>query len=103
MITSRQSTAKSSVDELHQLINVIKKHLPTLKENKTSMISLHLSDIAGELPHFQKSYNALVQSEELSEDDFIDCIVELEVSVFHILGHIKDLHKLLKKAEDALP
>ena len=103
MITSKQSTAKSSVDELHQLINVIKKHLPTLKENKTSMISLHLSDIAGELPHFQKSYNALVQSEELSEDDFIDCMVELQVSVFHILGHIKDLNRLLEKAVDMLP
>ena len=103
MMTAMQPTTQNSVDELHLLINVIKKHLPTLKENKTSMISLHLSDIAGELPHFQKSYTALVQSEELSEDDFIDCIEELQVSVFHIWSHIKDLNTLLRKAVDMLP
>ncbi len=103
MMNSMQPTMKNSVDELHQFITVLKKHLPKVKENKLSMIALHLSDISDEIPRFQKNYTALVQSEELSEDDFIDCIAELEVSVFHILGHIKDLHKLLKKAVDALP
>ncbi len=103
MMTSRQPTTKNLLDELDRLTDVLKERLPTIKESQIDMIALHLSDIAGELPHFQKNYTALVQSEELSEDDFIDCIAELEVSVFHILGHIKDLHKLLKKAVDALP
>ena len=98
-----KSTTEISLGELDRLRIILKKYLPTLKAEKTSMIALHLSDIAGEIPHFQKNYTALVQSEELSEDDFIDCIEELQVSVFHIWSHIKDLNTLLRKAVDMLP
>ncbi|MBI1927107.1 hypothetical protein HYR99_23055 [Candidatus Poribacteria bacterium] len=103
MMTLTKSTTEIPLDEIDRLRIILKKYLPTIKSEKLSMIALHLSDISDEIPRFQKNYTALVQREELSEDDFIDCIAELEVSVFHMLGHIKDLHKRLKKAVDALP
>ncbi|MBI1927106.1 hypothetical protein HYR99_23045 [Candidatus Poribacteria bacterium] len=103
MMTSRQPTTKNLLDELDRLTDVLKERLPTIKESQIDMIALHLSDIAGEIPHFQKSYNALVQSEELSEDDFIGCMVELEISIAHILHHGKALKTLLKKALETLP
>ena len=67
------------------------------------MIALHLSDIAGEIPNFEKCYTTLVQSEEISEDDLADCLEELEISVLHMLDHMKDLKPLLKEAVNALP
>ena len=102
-MTLIKSQAEVPLDEIDRLDIVLKKYLPTLKAEKRSMIALHLSDIAGEIPHFQKCYTALVQSEEISEDDFIDCIAELEVSVLHMLRHMKDLKPLLEKAVDVLP
>ena len=67
------------------------------------MIALHLSDIAGEIPNFEKCYTALVQSEEISEDDLAGCLEELEISVLHMLDHMKGLKPLLKEAVNALP
>ena len=49
----------TSADRLHRLEVVLEKHIPTLKAKKRSMIALHLSDIAGEIPHFEKFYTAL--------------------------------------------
>jgi hypothetical protein len=100
---SIQPSTHGSVDQLHHLDTVLEKHLPTLKAKKRSMIALHLSDIAGEMPNFEKCYTALVQSEEISEDDLADCVEELEISVLHMLDHMKDLKPLLKKAVNALP
>ena len=102
-MNSIQPSVQTSVDRLHHVITVLEKHLPTLEAEKISMIALHLSDIAEEIPHFQKRYTALIQSEEISEDDCIDCIAELEVSVLHMLRHMKDLKPLLEKAVDVLP
>ena len=92
----------TSVDQLHQLDAALEKHLPTLNAKKRSMIALHLSDIAEEIPHFEKWYAALAQSEEISEDDLIECMEALEISVLHILHHLKDLKPLLKKAVNAM-
>ena len=100
---SIQPSTHGSVDQLHHLDTVLEKHLPTLKAKKRSMIALHLSDIAGEMPNFEKCYTALAQSEEISEDDLADCVEELEISVLHMLDHMKDLKPLLKKAVNALP
>ena len=100
---SIQPSTHGSVDQLHHLDTVLEKHLPTLKAKKRSMIALHLSDIAGEIPNFEKCYTALVQSEEISEDDLADCLEELEISVLHMLDHMKDLKPLLKEAVNALP
>ena len=100
---SIQPSTHGSVDQLHHLDTVLEKHLPTLKAKKRSMIALHLSDIAGEIPNFEKCYTALVQSEEISEDDLADCVEELEISVLHMLDHMKDLKPLLKEAVNALP
>ena len=100
---SIQPSTHGSVDQLHHLDTVLEKHLPTLKAKKRSMIALHLSDIAGEMPHFEKCYTALVQSEEISEDDLAGCLEELEISVLHMLDHMKDLKPLLKEAVNALP
>ena len=100
---SIQPSTHGSVDQLHHLDTVLEKHLPTLKAKKRSMIALHLSDIAGEMPNFEKCYTALVQSEEISEDDLADCLEELEISVLHMLDHMKDLKPLLKEAVNALP
>ena len=100
---SIQPSTHGSVDQLHHLDTVLEKHLPTLKAKKHSMIALHLSDIAGEMPNFEKCYTALVQSEEISEDDLADCLEELEISVLHMLDHMKDLKPLLKEAVNALP
>lgn len=93
----------TSVDQLHHLEVVLAKHIPTLKAKKRSMIALHLSDIAGEIPHFEKCYTALAQSEELSEDDLVECMEALGVSVLHMLSHMKDLKPLLGKAVNSLP
>ena len=49
---SIQPSTHGSVDQLHQLDIVLEKHLPTLEAKKRSMIALHLSDIAGEIPTF---------------------------------------------------
>ncbi len=92
-----------SVNQLHHLDTVLEKHLPTLKAKKRSMIALHLSDIAGETPHFEKCYTALAQSEEISENDIIECMEALEISVLHMLHHMKDLKPLLGNAVNALP
>ena len=100
---SIQPSTHGSVDQLHHLDTVLEKHLPTLKAKKRSMIALHLSDIAGEIPNFEKCYTALVQSEEISEDDLADCVEELEISVLHMLDHMKGLKPLLKEAVNALP
>ena len=100
---SIQPSAHGSVDQLHHLDTVLEKHLPTLKAKKRSMIALHLSDIAGEIPNFEKCYTALVQSEEISEDDLAGCLEELEISVLHMLDHMKDLKPLLKETVNALP
>ena len=100
---SIQPSTHGSVDQLHHLDTVLEKHLPTLKAKKRSMIALHLSDIAGEIPNFEKCYTALVQSEEISEDDLAGCLEELEISVLHMLDHMKDLKPLLKEAVNALP
>ena len=100
---SIQPSTHGSVDQLHHLDTVLEKHLPTLKAKKRSMIALHLSDIAGEMPNFEKCYTALVQSEEISEDDLAGCLEELEISVLHMLDHMKDLKPLLKEAVNALP
>ena len=100
---SIQPSTHGSVDQLHHLDTVLEKHLPTLKAKKRSMIALHLSDIAGEIPNFEKCYTALVQSEEISEDDLADCLEKLEISVLHMLDHMKDLKPLLKEAVNALP
>ena len=100
---SIQPSVHGSVDQLHHLETVLEKYLSTLKAKKRSMIALHLSDIAGEIPKFEKCYTALVQSEEISEDDLADCMGELEISVLHLLHHMKDLKPLLKKAVNALP
>ena len=102
-MTSIKSTADIPLDEIDRLDIVLRKYLPMLKAKKCSMIALHLSDIAGEIPHFEKCYTALVQSEEVSEGDLADCVEELEISVLHILDHMKDLKPLLKKAVNALP
>ena len=102
-MNSIQPSTHGSVDQLHHLDTVLEKHLPTLKAKKRSMIALHLSDIAGEMPNFEKCYTALVQSEEISEDDLADCLEELEISVLHMLDHMKDLKPLLKEAVNALP
>ena len=102
-MNSIQPSTHGSVDQLHHLDTVLEKHLPTLKAKKRSMIALHLSDIAGEIPNFEKCYTALVQSEEISEDDLADCLEELEISVLHMLDHMKDLKPLLKEAVNALP
>ena len=100
---SIQPSIHGSVDQIHHLASVLEKHLPMLKEKRISMIALHLGDIAGEIPNFEKCYTALVQSEEISEDDLADCMEELEISVLHLLHHMKDLKPLLKKAVNALP
>ena len=100
---SIQPSVYGSVDQLHHLETVLEKHLSTLKAKKIAMIALHLSDIAGEIPNFEKCYTALAQSEEISEDDLADCMEELEISVLHMLDHMKDLKPLLKKAVNALP
>ena len=100
---SIQPSTHGSVDRLHHLDTVLEKHLPTLKAKKRSMIALHLSDIAGEMPHFEKCYTALAQSEEISEDDLAGCLEELEISVLHTLDHMKGLKPLLKEAVNALP
>ena len=100
---SIQPSVYGSIGQLHHLETVLEKYLPTLKAKKRSMIALHLSDIAGEMPHFEKCYTALVQSEEISEDDLADCVEELEISVLHMLDHMKDLKPLLKEAVNALP
>ncbi len=91
------------MNEIHQLEVVLRKYLSTLKAKKRSMIALHLSDIAGEIPHFEEWYTALAQSEEISEDDLIECVEALEISVLHMLHHMKDLKPLLGKAVNALP
>ena len=102
-MNSIQPSVQTSVDRLHHLITVLEKHLPTFESEKLSMIALHLSDIAGEIPHFQKCYTALVQSEEISEGELSECLAELDVSVLHMLRHMKDLKPLLEKAVDVLP
>ena len=102
-MTTIKSATDVPLDEIDRLEFVLRKYLPTLKSKKHSMISLHLSDIAGEMPRFQKFYTALVQNEGLSEADFDDCIAELEVSVLHLYRHMKDLKPLLGKAVDAPP
>ncbi len=102
-MSSMHAGGHTSVDQLHQLEAVLEKHVPTLKAKKRSLIALHLSDIAGEIPHFEKWYTALAQSEEISEDDLIECVEALEISVLHMLHHMKDLKPLLGKAVNALP
>jgi hypothetical protein len=102
-MTSIKPTTTVPLDEIDRLDIVLRRYLPKLKAKKRSMIALHLSDIAGEIPKFEKCYTALVQSEEISEDDLADCMGELEISVLHLLHHMKDLKPLLKKAVDALP
>lgn len=102
-MTSIKPTTSVLLDEIDRLDIVLRKYLPKLKAKKRSMIALHLSDIAGEIPKFEKCYTALVQSEEISEDDLADCMGELEISVLHMLDHMKDLKPLLKKAVNALP
>ena len=102
-MSSMHPHGDTSVDQLHHLEVVLAKHIPTLKAKKRSMIALHLSDIAGEIPHFEKCYTALAQSEELSEDDLVECMEALEVSVLHMLSHMKDLKPLLGKAVNSLP
>ncbi len=90
-------------EQLYRLDTVLEKRLPTLKVAKRAMIALHLSDIAGEIPNFEKCYTALVQSEDVSAADLADCMGELEISVLHMLHHMKNLKPLLKKAVNALP
>lgn len=102
-MTSIKPTTSIPLDEIDRLDIILRKYLPKLKAKKRSMIALHLSDIAGEIPTFEKCYAALVQSEEISEDDLADCVEELEISVLHMLDHMKDLKPLLKKAVNALP
>ena len=91
------------MNEIHQLEVVLRKDLATLKAKKRSLIALHLSYIAGEIPHFENWYTALAQSEEISEDDLIECVEALKISVLHMLHHMKDLKPLLGKAVNALP
>ena len=79
-------------EQLYRLDTVLEKHLPTLKATKRAMIALHLSDIAGEIPNFEKCYTALVQSEDVSAADLADCMGELEISVLHMLHHMKEAH-----------
>ena len=100
---SIQPSVYGSIGQLHHLETVLEKYLPTLKAKKRSMIALHLSDIAGEMPNFEKCYTALAQSEEISEDDLAGCLEELEISVLHMLDHMKGLKPLLKEAVNALP
>ena len=102
-MTSIKPTTSVPLDEIGRLDIVLRKYLPKLKAKKRSMIALHLSDIAGEIPKFEKCYTALVQSEEISEADLADCMGELEISVLHMLHHMKDLKPLLKKAVNTLP
>ena len=102
-MTSIKPTTDIPLDEIDRLDIVLRKYLPMLKAKKRSMIALHLSDIAGEIPNFEKCYTALVQSEEISEDDLAGCLEELEISVLHMLDHMKDLKPLLKEAVNALP
>ena len=102
-MTSINSTADIPLDEIDRLDILLRKYLPTLKAKKRAMISLHLSDIAEEMPNFEKCYTALVQSEEITEDDLADCMEELEISVLHMLNHMKYLKPLLKKAVNVLP
>ena len=100
---SIKSTAGIPLDEIGRLDILLRKYLPALSAKKRAMIALHLSDIAGEIPNFEKCYTALVQSEEISQDDLADCIEELEISVVHMLNHMKNLKPLLKKAGNVLP
>ena len=102
-MASIKSTADIPLDEIDRLDILLKKYIPTLKAKKRAMIALHLSDIAGEMPNFEKCYTALVQSEEISEDNLVDCMEELEISVIHMLNHMKDLKPLLKQAVNVLP
>jgi hypothetical protein len=102
-MTSIKPTTDIPLDEIDCLDIVLRKYLPMLKAKKRSMIALHLSDIAGEMPNFEKCYTALVQSEEISEDDLAGCLEELEISVLHMLDHMKGLKPLLKEAVNALP
>ena len=102
-MASIKSTADIPLDEIDRLDILLKKYVPTLKAKKRAMIALHLSDIAGEMPNFEKCYTALVQSEEISEDNLVDCMEELEISVIHMLNHMKDLKPLLKQAVNVLP
>ncbi len=102
-MASIKSTADIPLDEIDRLDILLKKYIPTLKAKKRAMIALHLSDIAGEIPQFEKCYTALVQSEEISEDNLVDCIEELEISVIHMLNHMKGLKPLLKQAVNVLP
>ena len=102
-MTSIKPTTDIPLDEIDRLDIVLRKYLPMLKAKKRSMIALHLSDIAGEIPNFEKCYTALVQSEEISEDDLAGWLEELEISVLHMLDHMKDLKPLLKEAVNALP
>ncbi|MDE0300596.1 MAG: hypothetical protein OXN17_18325 [Candidatus Poribacteria bacterium] len=102
-MTSIKSTRDNPLDEIDRLEVILRKYLPMLKAKKRSMIALHLSDIAGEVPHYEKWYSALARSEEISEDDLIECMEALEVSVLHMLSHMKDLKPLLGKAVNALP
>lgn len=102
-MASIKPTTDIPLDEIDRLDILLKKYLPTLKAKKRAMIALHLSDIAGEMPNFEKCYTALVQSEEISEDNLVDCIEELEISVIHMLNHMKDLKPLLKQAVNVLP
>ena len=74
---SIQPSVYDSVDQLHHLETVLEKHLSALKAKKISMIALHLSDIAGEIPNFEKCYTALVQSEEIFAEKSGECAARM--------------------------
>ena len=101
-LQSMPSNVHRQLEQIDILQNVLTQSLQAFEPKNTSLMALHLSDIADEMPKFQKNLAALVQSNGLTDDELAEIMADLQVSIDHIIDHGKELSNLLEEAMEVI-
>jgi len=92
--------AKVSVDKVHRLQTILES--AGLVDKRTSLLALHLSELDDEAAVFSKMMRGLFDSKELSIEELLDTLVEIETALLHLTTHTRAAKKEVTHAANAL-
>ena len=91
--------AEIAVEKVHRLESVLRA---SGAGSRSALLALHLAELDDESGTLSRLVRELMAAEELSREDLLETLVELETALLHVITHARAASKEVARTADSL-